>query len=329
MIRVAVIGLGIGRKHVQLYRDHPLAVLAAVVDTNPDVAGREAKKLGVPAYTSLDELLDAESIDAASVCTPPAAHAEQVEKLLGKGVHVLLEKPMASSLADAQRIVAAGEKADARLMIGQKKRFVPAYAFLKAQFAGAFGQPMWANAKYALGRVDKPWFWDEADGGGPIVENAIHIFDLMRYLLGEVTSVYAEGGNLFRPDQAHQIDAAVVALRFASGAVASVACGYGSEWGFADERISIATSKVVCEAQSDRFDGVPALRYIHRDRPNEPQMPELDTRTDFELEIDAFLRAIDADTPPPVTAGDAARSVAVALAVKRSVRECRAVKLME
>jgi len=327
MTRVAVVGLGIGRKHVQLYRDHPDAEIVALVDTNPDVAEREGQAAGVPAYPSLDTLLDCQEVDAASVCSPPAAHPEQVEKLVSQGVHVLLEKPMASSVVDADRIVRASSKGEAIVMVGQKKRFVPAYAFLESQFGGAFGRPMWASAKYALGRVDKNWFWDEADGGGPIVENAIHVFDLMRFLLGDVASVYAEGGNLFRPDVPAQIDAAAVTLRFTSGAVAALACGYGSEWGFADERISIATPEVVCEVHAERFDGVPELRYIHRDRPGDPQTPGLDTRTDFELEVDAFLKAVESGGPSPVTAEDAAKSVAVALAVKRSVRERRVIAL--
>lgn len=77
-----------------------------------------------------------------------------------------------------------------------------------------------------------------------------------------------------------------------------------------------------------RFDGPQQLRYIHRDRPDRPHVPEFDPDvTGFEREIDAFLHAIESDTPPPISAEDATRSLAVALAVKRSARENRRVAL--
>ena len=327
MINVAVIGLGVGRTHLATYQQHPDATIRGVVDIDTDLAADMGKTFGVSSYASINALLANQQIDAASICTPPGVHADQVETLTAAGVHVLLEKPIASSLTDCRRIIDAGDRANVTVMVAQKKRFIPAYAFLKERFGGEFGQPLWVNVKYALGRVTKPWFWDEADGGGPIVENAIHVFDLIRFLMGDVESVFAEGGNLFMPDYPDQIDTAAVVLRFVSGGIGNITCGYGSEWGFADERISIATPKVVCEMQG-RFDGPQELRYIYRDRPDQPYTPEFDPDVNgFEREIDAFLSTVESGGPSPIPAEDAARSLAVALAVKQSAREGQRITL--
>jgi predicted dehydrogenase len=264
-------------------------------------------------------------VDAVSLCTPPGGHAGQVEELARAGVHILAEKPMATTLADCQRMIQAARGVGIRLMIGQKKRFYPLYAFLKEKFDGDFGQPRWVSVKYALGRVDKAWFWDEADGGGPIQENAIHQWDLLRFFLGEPERVHAEGGNLFRPDVA-QIDTAVVTIRFRGGAVASVACGYGSEWGFADERVSFATPTAVCEVNGP-FDRPNSLRYIRRHDPRNVQELHFEKMDGFREEIAEFVAAIEEGRDPLVTGEDAMKSIALALAVKRSIREGRSIEM--
>ena len=328
MIRVAVIGLGIGQVHVREYEAHPGAELVAVVDIDKERCREVAAKHLVASFQTIGDMLECVELDAASVCTPPAYHAEQVEELASAGVHVLVEKPMAPSIHDCERMIAAARKAGVKLMVAQKKRFSPLYAFLKQKLAGDFGQPLWASAKYALGRVDKPWFWSEQDGGGPILENTIHVFDLLRFLMGEVELVYAQGGHLFHPGFTDQIDSAAVVLRFHSGGCATVACGYGSEWGFADERISLTTPQVCCEV-SGPFDRADRLRYIYRSDPQHREELVLEDPDDFREEIAEFVASIEEDRDPAVTGEDAARSVAVALAVKRSIREKRPVQIAE
>lgn len=324
MMRVAVVGLGIGRRHLREYRGRGDVEVVGVVDANAAVAARVAAEYGVPAFHSVRGMLDAVDVDAASVCTPPACHAAQTEELAAAGVHLLVEKPMAPTLEDCDRMVRAARRASVRLMIGQKKRFSPLYAYLKRRFDGDFGRPLWAACKYALGRVEKPWFWVEGDGGGPIHENAIHMWDLLRHLMGEVESVYARGGNLFRPDAGEQIDTAAVVLGFRGGGYATVACGYGSEWPFATEQLSLATPNAVCEV-SGTFDAADHLRFIRRDAPHLPEEIVFPEPDGFAEEIGEFVAAVRERRDPAVTGEDAARSVAVALAVKASARTGRSV----
>ncbi len=107
----------------------------------------------------------------------------------------------------------------------------------------------------------------------------------------EVETVYARGGNLFRPDVGDQIDAASATLGLANGGVVSVACGYGSEWGYAEERLSLATPLVCCDV-SGPFERPSLLRYIWRNDPKNPQELTFSNATGFPEEIDEFLSAI-------------------------------------
>ena len=323
MIRVAVIGLGIGQRHVRAYMENPKTEVVGVVDINPQRTQAVEDEYGLPTFRVLETLLDKVTVDAASICTPPALHAPQVEQLAIAGVHCLVEKPMASSTAECRRIINAADRSGIQVMVAQKKRFTPIYHHLKRMLDSSFGPVRWLCVKYALGRVDHAWFWDEQNGGGPILENAIHMWDMLHFLVGDVESIYAAGGNLFRPDHGDQLDTAAVSLRFTSGAIGSVACGYGSEWGFSDERFSIATTKACCEI-SGPFDRPSKMRYIYRDAPHNVHAPTFDhDATGFPEEISAFVEALDSGCITPVPPSDAARSVALAVAAKRSAREGR------
>lgn len=328
MTRVAVLGLGIGKTHLREYVRNPHAQLVAVADMNRDLADQLGAEYNVPSYGSLDELLANAKPEAVSVCTPPAVHAEQVEQLAAAGIHALVEKPMAPTLEDCVRMIRASEKRGTVLMIGQKKRFSGPYAFLKARIDGDFGQPLWASIQYALGRVEKDWFWREADGGGPLLENAIHMYDLVRFLMGEVRTVAAHGGNLFRPDVAPQLDTAAISFGMASGGVVSLGCGYGAEWGFASETVALA-SRDMCAQVSGPFDNPNRMRLIHRDAPGDIQDLDFEASSGFAEEISEFLCAIHEHRTPSVTGRDAARSIALALAVKRAIRDRKPIRMRD
>lgn len=328
MLRAAVVGLGIGRVHVEELKKNPDTDLVAVVDMNMDLCKEVAARHGLAAFASISDLLAKEKLDYISLCTPPSIHAEQVEQCAAAGIHCLVEKPMAASLADCRRMIDATRNAGVKLMIAQKKRFSGPYAFLKQKFENDFGQPLWACVKFALGRVPRDWFWAEDDGGGPVLENAIHMWDLLRFLMGEVELVTAVGGNLFMPEYGFQIDSAAASLKFVSGGIATVACGYASEWGFANEKVSIASRKVSCDIAGG-FDNPTSLIYIHRDKPGDVKEMTFAQARGFQEEFEEFIAAIKEDRDPCVTGEDAAGSIAVALAVKRSIREQRPIKIAD
>ena len=325
-LRVGVIGLGIGTAHLVAYSKLTDVQIIAVADLRQEVAQREAVRFGAKAYADAHQMIAKEKLDAVSICTPPSSHRELTEAAAAAGVHVLCEKPMASNLADCDAMITACRHAGVTLMIAQKKRFLGIIQKMKRMTESELGPIRWAVAKYALGKVPKDWFWQEDDGGGPLVENSVHTVDLLRYLMGEVKTVYAEGGNLFNPDRAPQLDVAVATLRFHNGAIAAVGLGQASEWGFANEYFFFACDKGEARI-SGPFDQPQHWWMCRRETLDSPEEETLPAESGFEAEIAHFLHCVRSGEEPLVTGEDARGSVAVCLAIKESARTGKPITL--
>jgi predicted dehydrogenase len=318
--------LGIGKVHARTLAAMDDVELNAVADVRGDLAGQVAGECSCRAYGSGEELIAAEDLDLISICTNPASHLQLTEHAARRGVHVLVEKPMAPTLADCDGMIDACAKAGVKLMVAQKKRFEPAYRFVREQSAGEFGPARWATVKYALGRVDKEWFWDEDDGGGPLHENTIHMFDMLRFLMGEPDRVYAEGGNLFNPDYKRQIDVAAATIRFQDGGMAAVGAGQASEWGFATEHMALSHDNAVVEVNG-KFDSPYNLRYVLKSDPGNIVERDFGGFDPFAAELTHFADCVREDLAPAVPGEEARASVALCLAVKESVRTGKVVEL--
>ncbi len=325
-LRAAVIGLGIGKVHVDRLAKMAGVEVAAVADLNVEAAAKVAATCGARAYGGGAELLASEELDFVSICTNPATHLALTCQAAAGGVHVLCEKPMAPTLEDCDGMIRACADAGVRLMIAQKKRFEPAYRLIKEKSSAEFGPIRWVTAKYALGRVAKDWFWVESDGGGPLHENTIHVMDLLRFLVGEVERVYAEGGNLFNPAHRDQVDAAAVTLRFRNGAVAAIGAGQASEWGFATENLTFSHENAVVEV-SGNFDSPFGLRYVLKGAPQNAVERSFEGFDAFEAELRHFVDCIRDGTDPLIPGEEGRASVALCMAVKRSVRTGQVVRL--
>lgn len=325
-LNAAVIGLGIGKEHARALAAMDGVRLCAVADLDLDLARRIAAERGARAYGSGAELLAGEALDLVCVCTNPRTHLPLTQDAAGRGVHVFCEKPMASSLAHCDGMILACRTAGVKLMVGQKKRFLPAFRLVKEKLEGEWGPARWCLMRYALGRVGRPWFWQEDDGGGPLVENSVHMFDMMRFLLGEPVRVYAEGGNLFNAQWEPQLDTACVTVRFAGGAIAAIGCGQASEWFFASEGTYLSTDHALVEVTGP-FDNPDRVRFARRDDPGsvcELPQPRQDA---FNLELSHFVECLRTGAEPACTGEDARGSIAVCLAVKESIRRGQPVDL--
>jgi predicted dehydrogenase len=324
-LKTAVIGLGIGKRHAMVLSGMECIELVAVADLRKDLSVPLGTQLGVRSWQDGMELLEKEKLDFVCVCTPPSSHLTFTRAAAQRGVHVFCEKPMAPTLADCDGMIETCRKAGVKLMVGQKKRFQPAYNFVKEMTGKDFGAIKWAVVRYACGRVPLNWFWKEEDGGGPLHENSVHAFDILRFLMGDVERVYAEGGNLFNPDRAPQIDVASVSIRFKSGAVAAVGCGQAYEWGFAGETSYLACEKAIAEVKGS-FDNPEHLRYILRSEPGRVVEVNYGEKDLFRAELAHFAECILNDKQPLVPGEEGRASVAVSIAVKESIRTGRPVK---
>src|SRR6185312_5724213 len=222
-ISIAVAGAGlIGRRHIELIRESKSCELAAVVDPAP-AAAVLARECGVPIYPTLAELFAARRPDAVIAATPNGLHADNGIECARHGVPVLIEKPIADSLADAERLIAAAERAGIALLVGHHRRHSPILA--KAReivLKGTLGRLV-AVAGSALFYKPDSYFtegpWRREPGGGPILINMIHEVDDLRSICGEIDAVQALASSAARGFAVE--DTVSLSLRFRNGALGS------------------------------------------------------------------------------------------------------------
>lgn len=225
-LNFALVGCGrIAKRHAELlgHRQIGNARLAAVCDIRRARAEAIGNQFGVPAYADMHEMMRTERIDVVAVLTESGLHADHVVALAPYKAHIVVEKPMALTLRDADRMIAACDQAGVKLFVVKQNRFnVPVVKLREALEAGRFG-------KLVLGTVRVRWcrpqsYYDQdawrgtwAMDGGVLSNQASHHIDMLEWMMGDVDSVYAMGTTALVDIEAE--DTAVVTLRFHNGAL--------------------------------------------------------------------------------------------------------------
>jgi predicted dehydrogenase len=223
-VRIAVIGAGlIGRTHIGVLRTgNPGYTLAAVADPSP-AAAKEAQQLGYPIYAEIDEMLDRVRPDGVIVAVPNQMHVKVGLVCIARKIPIIVEKPVADSVAEALELVEAGEKAGVPILVGHHRRHNPIMRKAAEIIAsGGIGRVVAANGLW-LSHKPKDYFnvaWRREAGGGPVLINAIHDIDCLRMLCGDVESVSAATSNETR--QFAVEDTAAAVLHFRSGALGTL-----------------------------------------------------------------------------------------------------------
>jgi predicted dehydrogenase len=189
MLKVAVIGAGaMGRNHVRVYADMESVELVAVADPDEQAARRATRSYRVNTYADYRELLDRERPQAITIAVPTEHHGEVAHEAFARGIHVLIEKPLALTWSEGETLIKAAHERGVRLMVGHIERFNPAITEIKRRLtAHELGRVFQVHAR----RLSP--FPSRIRDVGVILDLATHDIDAMRYLLGaEVTRVYAE-----------------------------------------------------------------------------------------------------------------------------------------
>ncbi|WP_248323906.1 MULTISPECIES: Gfo/Idh/MocA family protein [unclassified Caballeronia] len=219
--RIAVAGAGyIGLEHIRVIRESTSCVLSAVVDPSA-AAGEVAATAGVPHYRSLDELISKDRPDGVVLATPNQLHVPHALLCMQAGLPMLLEKPIAPTVDEAEALVAAADRYDASVLIGHHRAHSPIMTRAREIIeSGALG-PLVAVMGSALFFKPDRYFtdapWRKAPGGGPILLNLIHEIHNLRMLCGDIVAVQAFSSNATREFEVE--DTAAIILRFASGAL--------------------------------------------------------------------------------------------------------------
>jgi len=229
MLRFGLLGCGaIARRHADLLSTGsvPGATLAAVCDQNESRAGDFAARYGVPAFASLDGMMRSGVVDATSVLTPSGRHAVDVVALSSFGCPIVVEKPMALTLDDADRMIEACDANGARLFVIKQNRFNrPITALRNALEAGRFGKLVMGTVRVRWCRPQSyydgaSWRGTWAQDGGVLANQASHHIDLLEWMMGDVESVMAMSTHALAKIEAE--DTAVATLRFRNGALGVV-----------------------------------------------------------------------------------------------------------
>jgi len=221
--RLAVIGAGaIGRMHVERARLHPDCGIVALADPSP-AAQAYARAGGLRWFADYAAMLDEVQPEGAIVATPNATHREVGLACIARGIAVLMEKPIADTVEQAQKLNRAAAEAKVPLIVGHHRRHNPILRRARAIVqSGRLGKPVAASGLATFYKPDSYFemAWRREKGGGPVLINLIHDIDIMRFLLGEIVEVQAATSNAVRGFPVE--DTAAVLLRFASGALGTL-----------------------------------------------------------------------------------------------------------
>jgi UDP-N-acetylglucosamine 3-dehydrogenase len=313
-MRVGLVGAGfMGGVHLNAYASIPEVEVVGVADARIESAVAGAEIVGARPYASYEELVAAEDVEVVDVCLPTAFHRDLAVRAASEGRHVILEKPIARTVEDAQEILDAFSDDGLHLFVGHVVRFFPEYVGIKEKIdAGDLGTigvvRTSRRSPFLMGWND--WYADWRVSGGVLLDLVIHDFDFLRWALGEVERVYARGvlGHEY-----NRLDYALVTLRFESGAIAHVE----GHWGFPgpfNYSIEVAGSRALLTADSrepasleligETSDGVSDLAV---------------GRSPYEAELEHFIRCIATGEEPIVEARDAYEALTISLAATESV----------
>lgn len=233
-LRVALIGAGrIAAAHLEGYRAlQDEAEVVGVVAAHAQSADRLVRRWGVPrAYADVRTLLADPRVDAVDVCLPHHLHRDVVTAACAAGKHVLVEKPIARSAAEATAMIEAAREAGVTLMVAHNHVYNPVVAkareILEKGLIGRVHLATAASYGWFLFSDDDFRRSREVTGGGILIDTGIHFVYLLQHLLGPVQSVTTIQGRLVREEMEGE-DTAIVALRFESGALADLTTSYGS-----------------------------------------------------------------------------------------------------
>jgi predicted dehydrogenase len=226
-LRTAILGCGgFARRHAQLFASLPEQFhLTAFCDVSIDRAQSFARDFGqgqAAVFSDHHALFDQAPLDLVAVCLPPFGHSDEVECAASRGVHVFIEKPLALSSEHAWRMVAAAEAAGIVTQVGFMYRFGAAIQYLRKLMASGEAGPVGLmSARYFCNSLHADWWRRRDKSGGQLVEQVIHMVDLMRYLLGDAVTVYSQQKNLFHSDIADYTveDVSATVFGFANGGI--------------------------------------------------------------------------------------------------------------
>lgn len=340
-VRIAVIGAGaFGQRHIAYLKREPSCEIAAIADPGA-AAAKHVKAEGFRHFADYRAMLDEVKPEGAIIASPNALHAPMGLACVERKVHMLVEKPLADTLAAACELSDAAERSGVALLVGHHRRHNPMLEKARELVQGGAIGKLTAVAALWLIRKPDDYFkvaWRREPGGGPILINLIHDIDDLRFVCGEIASVQAMVSNVVRGFPVE--DTAAITLRFAGGALGTVTLSDAVpapwSWELASGESPLypqrpencylfagtAGSLTVPKLELWRYRGEQSWT-----APLEKEKIEVAAEDPLTRQLRHFARVIRGEESPRVTGADATRTLAATLAVSESAASGRAVML--
>ena len=321
MVKIGFIGCGgIARLHMSNLAKIENVEIVAHTDVDIRKAEETARLYGGRAYSSYRDMLNREDLDAVYVCTPPFAHGFEVE-VVEKGIHLFVEKPVAMKIDVAKEVLKAIQRYGVINSVGYMLRYLETTERMRRMASestigmvlGFYIDNFWLPPNH--------WVLDKDKSGGQLVEHTTHVFDLARYVVGEIDTIYAELDNILLRDVpgVTMENEAVVLMRFKNRAIGMIAAIWASKDTHKFVRLEVYTKDYV-------------LEYIGRDLKvyRDGYIEEYRAKLDPYFEEDrAFIEAVKKGSMEPIkcTYEDGMKTLAATIAANVAYTEKRIVKL--
>ena len=322
-VQSAVIGCGNFARYIHLpnIASSPDYHLYAVVDSDLARARDTAEKFDAPHFSAdYHAILSDPAVELVFICTPHNLHAPMALDAVNAGKHVLVEKPMAIRLQDVRPIVEAVRKQGVTFTVGLNRRY-SAISMKAKELVEGREYPLLINYRMVDTIWRHPWALDPEIGGGRLIAEAVHLFDLCFFMVGcEPVRIYAEGGNLTHPEIPNTQDNAVITLAFADGSIAGIMIGDLGNSDYPKDRVEMFFGE-----RTVLIDDYQLLKAYGFEGEHDIVLPAVDKG--FIRELVELAEAIRERRPAPITEIDGARATLCAVKGVEAIKTGQAQKI--
>jgi len=322
-MNVAVIGVGnMGQHHARNYTEIPGLDLVAVADTNPKIGDPIAKRFKCNYYKDYAKMLEKEKIELVTIAVPTKFHKKVALDCIQKGIHILIEKPIAATVSEAKEIVAKAKEKGVKFTVGHIERFNPAVLKLKEMVEKGKLGDITSIVTRRIGPMP-----GQIKDANVVIDIGVHDIDLMNWFFGKLPDqVVAGGGNALNRMQQDYVN---VFLKYGKMSGLSQA-----NWitPVKIRTLSVSGTKALAEVnfitqELDIYESTYSTEYddfgefvIKFGQPKDKKVIKVDNVEPLKAEIKAFVKAIKENKPPVVTAREAIDALDIACRVDRMIR---------
>ncbi len=331
-LRAAVIGLGMGKKHLEAYLNNPNVEVAAICDSNKKILKKAQNEYHISVTAeNYAEIISRQNIDLVSIASPDHCHKEQCLAALTAGKYVLCEKPLALTEKDCNEIITAAHQAKSKFMVGQICRYTPAFKLARKIITeNGIGELFFVESEYChnygnAAGVDQ-WRKSKTHLRHPFLGGACHAVDLLRWIGGEVTEVFAYSSHKTMPDW--PVDDFTIALtKHENNVIGKVTCSIGCVRPYTMRSVFYGSrGTIICDNET------PVIKLCNQSFSleknfNFASIPVEVCSHNIDLEIAEFVNAVINDKPVFPGPEEGAKTVSVCLAAVASAKAGKPVKL--